>query len=200
MANDVENRRWPAAFLGPLALYAAAAIYLALNWDRIPERFPVHWGVGGPDRWASRSPLGVYGVMLVGLAVSLIVMFSVMRSSTRRAGAVKLMILVTYLMAALTCWLAVRPLWFPDGRLGSELWVILAATAVVVGVLIFMQSRLAADPNWKWGVVYYNPEDSALWVEKRLGIGWTLNFANRWSWVILAATLTGLAVILVLTH
>lgn len=34
------------------------------------------------------------------------------------------------------------------------------------------------DRYWKWGMFYYNPEDPALWIEKRFGIGWTLNFAN----------------------
>jgi uncharacterized membrane protein len=32
-----------------------------------------------------------------------------------------------------------------------------------------------------------NPEDPALLVEKRFGFGWTLNFANPMSWVLLAA-------------
>lgn len=34
------------------------------------------------------------------------------------------------------------------------------------------------DKYWKWGVFYYNPNDPAIWIEKRFGIGWTLNFAN----------------------
>jgi uncharacterized membrane protein len=41
------------------------------------------------------------------------------------------------------------------------------------------------DSCWKWGMFYYNPEDSSLIVEKRFGIGQTLNFANRWSWMLL---------------
>lgn len=42
------------------------------------------------------------------------------------------------------------------------------------------------DSCWKWGMFYYNPEDSSLIVEKRFGLGQTLNFANRRSWVVLA--------------
>lgn len=34
------------------------------------------------------------------------------------------------------------------------------------------------DQYWKWGLFYYNPNDPAIWIEKRFGIGWTLNFAN----------------------
>ena len=36
------------------------------------------------------------------------------------------------------------------------------------------------------GRIYINPQDPALWVDKRFGIGWTLNFGNRWSWGVMA--------------
>jgi uncharacterized membrane protein len=45
------------------------------------------------------------------------------------------------------------------------------------------------DDAWKWGLIYYNPDDSALIVEKRFGLGYTFNFANRWAWVLLAVLL-----------
>lgn len=34
------------------------------------------------------------------------------------------------------------------------------------------------DKFWKSGLFYYNPDDPAIFVEKRIGIGWTMNFAN----------------------
>lgn len=43
------------------------------------------------------------------------------------------------------------------------------------------------DRYWKWGgLVYSNPNDPAVWVEKRIGIGWTTNMARWQSWVWLA--------------
>ena len=41
------------------------------------------------------------------------------------------------------------------------------------------------DEFWKWGILYYNPNDSSIWVDKRFGIGWTLNFAHKESWFIM---------------
>jgi uncharacterized membrane protein len=37
------------------------------------------------------------------------------------------------------------------------------------------------DPNnWKRGSIYYNPEDSRTWVDKRIKwMGWTINFGNK---------------------
>jgi uncharacterized membrane protein len=45
------------------------------------------------------------------------------------------------------------------------------------------------DKNWKWGVFYVNPDDPKVWVPKRYGVGYTLNFGNPWSWMALALIL-----------
>ncbi|WP_433945418.1 DUF1648 domain-containing protein [Paenibacillus sp. SN-8-1] len=43
------------------------------------------------------------------------------------------------------------------------------------------------DAYWKLGNMYYNPKDPSLFVEKRMGIGWTLNMARPLAWLILLA-------------
>jgi uncharacterized membrane protein len=54
------------------------------------------------------------------------------------------------------------------------------------------------DACWKWGLVYVNPADPSILVEKRFGIGYTLNFGNRWTWVVLALLLVAPAAGLIL--
>lgn len=39
------------------------------------------------------------------------------------------------------------------------------------------------DRNWR-GVFYYNPDDPELFVPKRYGLGWTINFGNPWGKVV----------------
>ncbi|MGG6312569.1 DUF1648 domain-containing protein [Paenibacillus macerans] len=41
------------------------------------------------------------------------------------------------------------------------------------------------DRHWKLGAVYFNPQDPTIFLEKRAGIGWTLNLANPLTWLIL---------------
>ena len=41
------------------------------------------------------------------------------------------------------------------------------------------------DDYWKWGIFYNNPKDPSVWVEKRTGLGWTVNFAHRVSYLII---------------
>jgi uncharacterized membrane protein len=50
------------------------------------------------------------------------------------------------------------------------------------------------DRYWKLGGIYVNPQDPSLLVERRFGVGWTLNFGNRWGVI----ALCGLLVVVVL--
>lgn len=34
------------------------------------------------------------------------------------------------------------------------------------------------DEYWKGGIIYFNKNDPSIFVEKRFGVGWTINFAN----------------------
>ncbi len=41
------------------------------------------------------------------------------------------------------------------------------------------------DMFWIGGFIYYNKEDPSIFVGKRFGVGWTLNFGNPKAWVII---------------
>jgi hypothetical protein len=49
------------------------------------------------------------------------------------------------------------------------------------------------------GIFYFNPDDPALLVPKRFGIGYTLNFGNPWSWAVLALIILTVALPFILT-
>ncbi|KUP09669.1 hypothetical protein Q73_01960 [Bacillus coahuilensis m2-6] len=44
---------------------------------------------------------------------------------------------------------------------------------------------LDEDRFWKGGLIYFNPEDPSIFVEKRFGLGWTMNFARPVGYFIL---------------
>jgi hypothetical protein len=79
------------------------------------------------------------------------------------------------------------------------LWMFVGAI-VVIGILSFLiplMARGTKTPNkdaWRGGIFYFNREDPALFVPKRFGIGYTLNFANPWSWVVI-----GILVVIIFT-
>jgi uncharacterized membrane protein len=205
--------------LAPIALLAVLAWYAGSHQDRIPERFPVHFNFDGPDRWVERSSRTIYGLVLSSALLCLIMIltrYGVLYRSRRLAvnGAAAqeearfrnivlwLLIVVEYYMVAVP-WVIL----FSIGQ-GIEVlktgMIVLAAVAVVV--LLWMGqggARLASggpagdrtpDSCWKWGVFYINPRDPALFVEKRFGIGYTINLGNRWSWILAILLLAPLGI------
>lgn len=51
-----------------------------------------------------------------------------------------------------------------------------------------MNKQQNEPSNWKWNIFYFNSNDKRVLVPKRIPIlGWTLNFANPYSGLILIA-------------
>lgn len=45
------------------------------------------------------------------------------------------------------------------------------------------------DAHWKWGMFYVNRNDPNFLVEKKFGVGWTVNFAHPGTWIFLLLVL-----------
>src|SRR5699024_8557051 len=54
------------------------------------------------------------------------------------------------------------------------------------------------DRYWKLGQFYYNKADPALFLEKRFGIGWTINWARPLAWISLIVLMVLVTVIPIL--
>lgn len=54
------------------------------------------------------------------------------------------------------------------------------------------------DRYWYGGILYNNPDDPALFVEKRYGLGWTLNFGNPQAKLVLIGLLVVILVLSIL--
>ncbi len=207
---------------GPFAILVAAAIYLRAHWGQIPEIFPVHWGVDGqPNGWSARTPMGVYGPLIMGGAIVAglsLITYAVLREARviripghptshgrdfpHQVGC--FLSAMEYFLAIMLSCIAVMPLLGPPNialvLIGSIalIVVVLAAAhhlnqvqACEIELSVFQTDTTifgdgTLDEHWKMGLFYYNPDDPALLVEKRFGIGYTMNFARPVAWVVLA--------------
>jgi uncharacterized membrane protein len=213
----------PIVALLPVVSLVALGIWTRLNWDRLPQRFPVHWGFQGPDRWVTTTPATVFGFLALQAFLCLFMAGTAWgvlnwsrRISTSGASAagerhfrrriVQFLIVAEFFVAG--------PAWFslfqPSAAVMSAWGLALAAVIVafVVSLIHLGQggSREAVtagaapagdrtpDACWKWGLVYFNPADPSIFIEKRFGVGYTVNFGNRWSWVVLGLLLLPAAV------
>jgi uncharacterized membrane protein len=202
----------------PLLVLAGAAAYLRTHYDSLPDPFPIHYGLyGQANRWAAKSHRGVYGALVMGVFLQALFLFlsyamtrgtrgAVPGSARMRSLKVNLWILlfVQWIVALLISGVAVQPLLpqvfpFPPVLIISALLVV-----GLIGSLIYL-GKLNRDPGggpgntpdecWRvGGRIYYNPDDPVLMVEKRMGLGYTINFGNRLAWVLIAFTLACLLV------
>jgi uncharacterized membrane protein len=76
--------------------------------------------------------------------------------------------------------------------LATNLVLFILAPVALLIVVSLLQPILArredSTPDCCWkkdGIYYVNRADPALFVEKRVGVGYTPNFGNPWSWVLL---------------
>lgn len=203
----------------PLAWLLSLAIWAALNSTRLPSRIAVHWGMQGPDRWVTTSPqalvtmIGLPGLVCLVFAGSAYgILHWSRRISTSGSAAsserqfrrltVLLMLTVEYLIAILPLLMLLDAPRYALRSWGVILWITLIAFLVRLARAGQGGSRLVDpaarappvgdrtdDAHWLGGIIYVNSADHALFVEKRMGIGWTLNFGHLWAWLLLAGML-----------
>jgi uncharacterized membrane protein len=187
----------------PFVALAAVTVYLNVHWNEIPQRFAIHWGADGqPNRWANRDWQGVYGPLLLGAYENLMllalawIMSHESRKTLMRYVTVRGLQFLLYPLTLTFILVALRPL------VNTPAWLAQGVTLVsIVGLVYWSYRKISTsqaqdevpeprnDDYWKAGFFYWNPDDPAIFVSKRVGIGYTMNFANKWSWVALATML-----------
>ncbi|WP_346936490.1 DUF5808 domain-containing protein [Clostridium sp.] len=86
-----------------------------------------------------------------------------------------------------------------DSMIINYIFMIIQMITIIIFIVIFIKvgqggrnittkdekDELYKDDDDKWilGSIYYNKNDPAWMVEKRLGVGWTVNFAHPKSWI-----------------
>ncbi len=123
-----------------------------------------------------------------------------------RTTVATVLLLAGALVAAMTGWVSLLPLREQPDVQPSVAGVLVAALAfAVVVVTLLIRNRpgkvpatpgspvgdRTADRRWKAGLFYFDPADPALLIEKRFGIGYTLNFGHPSTWLLLAVLVGG---------
>ena len=195
--------RWSWLALPPFAIPLAAMLYVRAHWDEIPARFPVHFnGAGEPNRWAERSERTVFApfwfseglLLLFGLL--LVAMLLGSRKMTRPTAVPGVIVVAMYMMSVFFVAVGLTPLWQPPPAAFP-----VVTAAFVVGAMVWAYRR-NSDPNapaeptpdecWTLGSIYINRNDPALFVQKRIGYGYTINLGNVWTYVVFGGFTLGM--------
>jgi uncharacterized membrane protein len=203
--------------LPPFLAVAITALYLHSHWNQFPERIPIRWnGKGQPIGWARHDAMGVYGDLLLGCLLNLFVLGltwmlsrlprkTVMRHVTGRSLQLLLYPLtLTFIVVALLPLMRAPIFGAPGLILACVGMIVMVTFGLVYWSYLQISSSTHQDESpdpqndayWKAGAFYYNPNDPAIFVSKRVGVGYTLNVANKWSWVAMGAIFLAIAALI----
>lgn len=214
------------AFL-PFSYIAISAVYLSVQWDKIPDRIPQHYGLfsNQVNIWAGKGFWGVYFLLVFcGIVVTFMipVFFFILNHpfkavDPRDDSAVdqareKLKGIIFFLafvhgIALWICYVSIAKalhqhlmLKASSRLLDMILMVTLLPALFFVPLYYWLKLRLSLykedraekgdqaqdfSKPWKFGFLYWNPENPSPIVPRRFGTGYTLNFASRLAWVYL---------------
>ena len=193
---------------GPFAILLATALLLYTYRDDVPD------GPGTSNPFGLLALGGVYAAMSLTMAVTLarrsrqIAVDGPAAAAEQRFRRVNALVpvLVGYAVAISMSAMTVESIpAFGNTLSGRAGFVLLPLMLFNLGVTFWMfrvgqggQRAVApaarqevhgdATPDHAWkvgGLVYFNPHDPAMWVENRVGLGYTLNVGNWRAWLLM---------------
>lgn len=211
-----------------IIVIACTAAFLLARYDRLPGILPVHFAPSGyANGWQYRNYWRV--MMPVFVQLALMVTFGSVgalllsrphgdhdrdapdvRTAATATEAVTLIALIWIVFQAYAAY-ALAAMWqLGRGGLGPS-YTTLEIVGGVLSVIVFARAQIRLGrpqprpfvaEHWRFGQLYKNPLDPALFVPTRDGSRWTLNFGRPMAaalmGVILGAGVVGPALILVL--
>lgn len=186
---STANRIW--ALTGAaLALLGLAAGYVAVRWKDIPERFATHFGTRfEPDSWSDKSVGSVFFPTIFGAVLVLffvLIAAGILRWKPSHGYTAMWLAVMNLALAIMFASLQVVTVlhtdWVAPATVGSLVLVLGASLAMVVALARKQNNTTSpstsSDEHYKWGMFYYNPEDPAVMVDKRFGVGVDFNYAH----------------------
>jgi uncharacterized membrane protein len=215
--REVELRERPAIVpgglfvaAGPFVILAFCAAYLLLHGNAIPRGSSVYL-------LNAAATLATLSLVLYGLAHWLRPVYSGGAQGARevrfRRTCALTIVTLEYYIALQLSWAALTP-FRPEVSLAYRLVTVLVPLLIVTISLIALarmgqgggaSSASGAvvgdrtpDRDWIWGTFYVNRNDPAIFIERRFGLGYTLNFGRPGAWLILGSSLLGMVVVALL--
>lgn len=178
--------------LSAAGLAALAAFYTQVL-PMLPDPLPSHFNVYGvADGWTPKTQLRwiIFGVPIVTWLLLFVIgiISSMIPSDTAKAKIAAMHPMRGLLVLGMSILMGtclVIPLFGLKVLHGGIIVMFVCLALAIILTLLETNKLLAHQPdavNYRWGVFYVNPDDRRLWVEKRCGVGMTLNYARPAAW------------------
>jgi len=198
---------WDLAFLAGLL---ALAIFYGRILPLLPDPVPTHFdAIGRTNGWTPKAQLHwlVFGAPIFLWTVLFLIgaIASLMPGGGGRVGINPLRGLMGLGLCLLMAGCLLVPL---DGMAALQGGILGFGICLVLGIIFMVRdgwqavARMPRSPDFRAGLFYVNSQDPRLWVEKRVGVGWTLNFARPAAYGVMALlglVMVGLALVVLAT-
>lgn len=212
-------KKYTYIYMIPLCISIIIAIYAAFNYRLVDGPIPVHYGFSGEaDSFVENTPFNYYSNIALISLVNIIIPASTLFSLRARIkinhndtvesikkclfyfeGLAASMLILEISIAVMLSAIVLAPIWgsIPPG--------IMIACVVFLFVSMFpmlyfstklkrgsISSSYTPDDEekyWIIGSIYNNPDDPSVFVQKRFGIGWTVNIGNIYGKLSVAAVI-----------
>lgn len=145
-------------------------LFLFVNWSIHKSKQQID--KANPERSVSQNTLfrRRWSMFTILSGLAMILLFSFMQLSMISPVSTDITLFISIAIPAFVVLFAVI-LSFTTGQGGSRIGGSPASTSSST-------QPFKDDKYWKLGSLYFNPSDPSIFVEKRVGIGWTVNFAH----------------------
>jgi uncharacterized membrane protein len=209
IGQDESKSVLPAAWTLLLLIPIVPTVILALTgYNAMPSSLPTHYSFTAADAWSPKSWTTALLPVFLQITLGGIILICCLLS--RRAPAsvrgnpnaapdyqkfrkyIVMLLLVIGIAMQLSFMMMEISYITPISVLLINTPTIASLLLVVVLFYIYFKfvrvkkpvgAVLNDDGKWILGMFYYNPSDPAIFVEKRSGIGFTVNFANPVAWI-----------------
>lgn len=201
--ETVLSLRW---FLILIPLFIATLVVAWFGYPYMADSIPTHFGIAGPDRWAPKSWYSVLSPVFIEVLLGALILFirrapaSVKGNPNAATGYAhyrKMMGIVLiafclqtellFLLSVISFITPISTIWFTI--------ITIADFGFLITMLLFynrfVRNKRSSGPildddaKWIWGLFYFNRSDPSIFVEKRIGIGYTVNIARPIAWIVL---------------
>ncbi|MBC3887953.1 DUF1648 domain-containing protein [Acetobacterium paludosum] len=223
-SDKTINIRW---YLVYLAIIAITVLATVLKYPSLPEQIPVHFNIAGEvDRYAQKS-IGTVAIMpviqlLIGMlfaAINVAIRMSKRQGNFQKSNVFRGVMSMTLFAIGLMVMLLLTCVQFSMMTILSEKLISVLPLAFLIAIFVICAylaikvgqggSRLKGtgnqpenmiddDSHWIGGFLYFNKNDPSLFVEKRFGIGYTLNFGNKKSLIAIGVIIVLIGALLAL--
>jgi uncharacterized membrane protein len=179
-------------------ILAVPLIYLTLVYSRLPGIIPIHFHGETPDNYGNKTTL-LWLIPLVTIGIYSLLF--IIPKMTMRGKDQKPIYIIRLIINLVFCILFTITIYMVQSnanlKMATELIMIIVALlflAIIFYTYYLIKTRSNSETvptgesveSYKWGIFYYNPSNPKIWVPKRMGMGWTLNFAHPLSYLFLA--------------